>query len=605
MGSLLHLAGWRQLLLSALLWAAAPGATADTALQLPLTIPYELLGDLVWQPGEGDGPVEFDDGPCRRLRIDSSRLEPRDGALHLVSSVEAALGVSLLGRCIEPINWRGTVDMLLEPYLDAAWQLRFRLGATELRDPQGDPAPLLNFVWDLSQRFINRRVEAFGFDLQAPREQVTELLSALLEPEGLVDLQAVLASVRLGAPRADARGVQIEAQLSLPDSLTERLLPPRPAAAPAAADLARIQLERLDAFVVAAVKLLSGEIADPALRQQLAALLLDSRYRLVEILSAAGPFAQDPVRALFIEDWERLRAVVLAGGVGAGGQSRLLRYAAFVNAGDLLLALDAALPQLGLWVSADGLRAALRELAPAAPEPSLEYGYGVDPGLRELFGLPPEPPPLPPDADLLEPVDGDGELPSYPDGLDDDPDAFDNSALRLPIWARLLEGLIPSARAATAVPDRITELQRAIGRRIPRREQLPAYAAQVAELLEEIGRSELAARSLPEGHAAVYRHLLPAAALIESCWRQFKREDGKLTYLVSSAGAVGMMQINQRVWRGLYDVERLKWEVAYNARAGAQILLRYLEGPGRDVVKRTGNPEHLARATYAAYNAGP
>lgn len=55
----------------------------------------------------------------------------------------------------------------------------------------------------------------------------------------------------------------------------------------------------------------------------------------------------------------------------------------------------------------------------------------------------------------------------------------------------------------------------------------------------------------------------------------------------------------------LYDVERLKWEVAYNARAGAQILLRYLEGPGLDVVRQTGNAEYLALASYAAYNAGP
>ncbi|MGB5742540.1 MAG: hypothetical protein WBM65_09000, partial [Sedimenticolaceae bacterium] len=142
--------GWRLLGLLALLWsAAAPCTPADTELRLPLTIPYALLGDLAWQPEEGEGPAEFDDGPCRHLRIYSSRLDPHDGELHLVSSVEAVFGLSLLGHCVELVNWRGTVDALLEPYIDVAWQLRFRLGETELRDLKGAPARWLNFVWDL------------------------------------------------------------------------------------------------------------------------------------------------------------------------------------------------------------------------------------------------------------------------------------------------------------------------------------------------------------------------------------------------------------------------------------------------------------------------
>ncbi|MCP5407412.1 MAG: transglycosylase SLT domain-containing protein [Chromatiaceae bacterium] len=160
-------------------------------------------------------------------------------------------------------------------------------------------------------------------------------------------------------------------------------------------------------------------------------------------------------------------------------------------------------------------------------------------------------------------------------------------------------------------------MQRALGRRMPRRNELTSYAEQIAELLKVIGQQELATRELGKAYNAVFLDLLPATALTESCWRQFKREDGKITYLVSSAEAVGMMQINLQgmaslrrlatsaVWRGLYDAERLKWEVAYNARAGAQILLHYLEGPGLDVVRQTGNPEYLAWASYAVYNAGP
>lgn len=583
--------------------ATAPSAFAGTELHLPLTIPYALLGNLTWQPNEGEGrPVEFDDGPCRRLRIDSSRLAPQEGELHLVNSVEVELGVSLLGRCIEPISWRGTVDVLLEPYIDTASQLRFRLGESVLRDAQGAPAPLSQLVWNLSRPFISRRVEAFGFDLSVPREQITDLLSSVVAPEGLAELQVVLAGLRLAPTGADMHGLLIDAQLTLSEGLANRLIPPWPGTGDA--DLDERQLERLDAFMVNVVKLLDSDITDSVLRWRLTALLLDSRYRLVEILNSSQPFDQDPVRTLFLEDWERLRAILLDDAAGASGHSRLLRYAAFLNAGNALLALDAALPGLGMWISADGLRAVLRALAPAAPEHGLEYGYEVDPALRELFGLPPEPPPLPHDTDVENPGELDSEPPET-ESRDSESESGGNTTNHLPLLARLLDFLIPNAHSATAVSDRVTELQRLLGRRIVRRDELPGYAALIAELLEVIGRSELAARAAPQAAAKVYLDLLPATALIESCWRQFKQEDNKLTYLASSAGAVGIMQINQRVWRGLYDVERLKWEVAYNARAGAQILLRYLEGPGLDVVERTGTHEHLARATYAAYNGGP
>ena len=616
-----HAAGWSLLGVLVLLWpAAVAGTLADTELKFSLTIPYALLGDLAWQPRADEGPAEFVDGSCRRLRIESSRLELRDDKLYLVSRGEARLGVSLFGFCIKPINWHGDVDVLLEPYIDAEWQLRFRLGSTELRDAQGKPATLLNLIGGLIRPFINRRAELFGFDLGAPREQIAELLSKVVEPADQAELQSVLASLRLGRPRVDRRGVLVEAQLTLPEGFADGLLAPgqADAAGLAGTELTQLQLERLDAFIVAVVKLLGGEITDPVLRQQLLALLLESRYRLVDILTDYGPFEEEPVRSLFVSDWERLRKLLLAVDPGTITHARLLRYATFLNAGDTLLALDAALPQLALWISRDGLRTALHELAPAGAEPSLDYGYAVDPALRELFGLPPEPPPVPPE-ELIEESDAidceetyeidceppANEVPPTPGDEADMPDTPDNSALHLPFWARLLDLLVPTAEAATAVPDRVTELQRALGRRLPRRDDLTNYTAQIAELLQAIGQQELATGSLDEAHNSVFLNLLPATALVESCWRQFKRTDGKTAYLVSSAGAVGMMQVNLRVWRGLYDVERLKWEVAYNARAGAQILLRYLEGPGLDVAKQTGNPDYLAWASYAVYNAGP
>ncbi len=596
---------WR-IVAALLLYGLLPPTVQAIELTLPLTVPYALLQGLSWQPTAPGQVVVLSDSPCRRLHIEASRLEPRAGELHLVSSVNAALGVSLLGRCIEPIKWRGTVDAVLEPYVDPAWQLRFRLGETELRDPEGDRAPLLNFVWDLSQRFINRRVESYGFDLSAPREQVTALLGAFVEPDVLASLQDMLAALRPGGTRVATDGIRVEAQWSLPDDAVALLFPPAPGGAiagPLEGAARTAALEQLDAFVVQVVRRLATELGNNALRIQLVELLLESRYRLVAILDGVEVSATDPVRVLFVSDWERLRGILLAAAQQDTTGSQLLRYAAFLNAGDILLTLDTALPQAGLWFSAAGLRQALRALSPDVVDPSLDYDFAVDPTLRELFGLPPDLPPLPP-GDGPQAPDEQSWPPPDPD-IEGEDEAAVGGAGPWPLLTQLLERLVPSAAAATAGPDRVAELQRKLGRRIPRRRELANYGVLVAELLREIAHAELAGRTLTAEHAVVFEHLLPATALIESCWRQFKKEDGKVTYLTSSAGAVGMLQINLRVWRGLYDAERLRWEIAYNARAGAQILMQYLEGPALDVVKRTGEPGHLARAAYAAYNAGP
>jgi hypothetical protein len=65
------------------------------------------------------------------------------------------------------------------------------------------------------------------------------------------------------------------------------------------------------------------------------------------------------------------------------------------------------------------------------------------------------------------------------------------------------------------------------------------------------------------------------------------------------------MQINQHVWRGFYNVERLRWDTAYNARAGTQILHRYVKDYAIPYARKSGRPADVPRAAYAVYNAGP
>ena len=117
--------------------------------------------------------------------------------------------------------------------------------------------------------------------------------------------------------------------------------------------------------------------------------------------------------------------------------------------------------------------------------------------------------------------------------------------------------------------------------------------------------AELQRTALAAPYDKIYRHLMPTTALIESCWRQYVTRGEHVSYLRSGSGSVGIMQINQHVWRGFYDVQRLRWDTAYNVRAGAQILMRYVKDYAIPYAEKSGEPDHVPRAAYAVYNAGP
>ena len=81
----------------------------------------------------------------------------------------------------------------------------------------------------------------------------------------------------------------------------------------------------LDAFVVFFVKRAGLDLDDPELREGLFDLLLESRYRLVDILSGeVEGVSGDPLRDLFIADWEDLRSLITRAGQRGLIRGRLL-----------------------------------------------------------------------------------------------------------------------------------------------------------------------------------------------------------------------------------------------------------------------------------------
>src|SRR5439155_1119236 len=82
--------------------------------------------------------------------------------------------------------------------------------------------------------------------------------------------------------------------------------------------------------------------------------------------------------------------------------------------------------------------------------------------------------------------------------------------------------------------------------------------AAVDRLLDLVPADARQRNTLDARVADTFPHLVKAVAWQESCWRQFVRQSGKVTYLLSSTGDIGLMQVNRRVWRGFFDVRRLQ-----------------------------------------------
>ena len=543
----------RTLVLALCAFLLQAGNAAAARIEIPLRVSLDTLREAFNAQLAG-----YRDGPCRYLRLKPAALESRDGHLHLSIPGNGSLGIALAGTCQSAAAWQGNVQFTLSPRIDEAGRVR----VTIVDSRASGMAPAL---WEAGKRHLHPRLERFSYDLGASREALAGLLRGAASAAQAAAMDRALQQLHVLAPKVEPGHVLVPIAIDVPDAWLAAAAPS--AAAGASAPLTEAELEALekalepwDAFLVTIVRQIATDGEDEALRRRLFTLLLDSRYRLSAVLSGDEPAQGDPLRALFLETWTDLRAILLEAQRAGTLPPSLLRYALFIDAGDALAAVEAAAP--GLPLSAEGLRQLARSLKPGDAGDPLAYDWSVDRDLGGLFGV------------------------------EEIPQAEPTPAPAAPTsW---LDFFISRAHADNP-----------LDRWVPTRQELPAYEARIGELLQKTAASELQRGAVAAPYDKVYRHLLPTTALIESCWKQYVVRDGKVTYLRSQSSSVGIMQINQRVWRGFYDIERVRWDTAYNVRAGAQILARYLKDYAIPYAQKSGKPEDVARAAYAVYNAGP
>jgi hypothetical protein len=318
--------------------------------------------------------------------------------------------------------------------------------------------------------------------------------------------------------------------------------------------------QQWDGFLTTVVKKLADDL--PASRRdQLGELFLDSRYQLSQALSLG---TSDPVPGLFLDTWSRLGPILNQAASGLSPQLAA-QYRSFVTTMDATASLTSLGQRFGLvQITPDMLRHANTLLGTGSADP-LAYVLDVDQGLRALLGLT-------------------GDLPT--------PRPSPAFGFRRAPW------FVRPALAADEDFDRLNQW-------VPQAPEVSGYLVEVRRLLTQSSTAALGKYRLAPQYQPLFRQIVFSAAWQESCWRQFVRKGEKLAPLASATGDVGMMQVNRRTWRGLYDLDGLSGDIEYNSLAGSEILLYYLSRhaiPKGEARQPGGN---LARATYSAYNGGP
>jgi soluble lytic murein transglycosylase-like protein len=334
------------------------------------------------------------------------------------------------------------------------------------------------------------------------------------------------------------------------------------------------RLERWDAFLTFAIKSLARRNDGPE-RKKILAALLNARYAIAQMQVDDSAGGSEALPQLFTQTWEQVRAATLEAAAGTVPGRKAQNITSFVSAADVAVSLSQEGQDSGIELSDDSLRMISRKLDPQTAEDPVSYSTAVDPELRNMLGF----------GDPLP-------APSIPSD-------FAESAVT-PLLQRLQYLLsVPEALAET---DAYATLKRWA----PNKNDVATYLPLVRQLLADTANEALARKNLDPRYHDLYRTTVLATAWQESCWRQFTMKGNKLAVITSPNGtSVGIMQINQKVWRGIYDPAGLSGDIVYNARAGSEILLHYLRDYALEKKEHLQPGGDLAQACYAAYNAGP
>jgi len=563
----------------------SPADVTGKEVSIPITLDYELLDALIvgsyfTTPGKTAEIINEGNG-CIELKLSDPHFSGGDGVVQLRSSLFLHVGTPLGNNCMLPYQWQGEIEVSQIPRLDSNWNLRFETVKTTLFNEAKQKIDRLDIVFDRLLPHINNYMGDFSVKLADPVEDLRRSILPMFTAEARHEAETLLRSIRPGAITTTEQDVLIT--LLADAHAVVQASPPSPAAQLSDKEInAFLNLwETWDSLLVYLIGMLIDQPLSAEEKQQLINLVLDTRYELVTTINDRS-VEKDFVRVQFMKGWQLISAIFRRHLLQNPAQSNM-GYLSFITAGDALMILDELGPSFGVEISREGLIRLARILGGESVE--LDYAPATNKALQRLFE-----------------IDSEAGSSAAPEPAD--PDANPETSF-FKIFHAIESFVLPAVHAAP-LPS-FSEIKKWQ----PAAQQREEYLKRIRKLLNSAVTSLVTRKKRSEGLNRIYRDMIPAIAWQESCFRQFKVKKNKIEYLRSyNNTSVGLMQINERVWRGLYDQNKLRWDIFYNSDAGCEIIELYLTRYIFRKIKKKKyqaleNPDNIARMLYALYNGGP
>ncbi len=557
------------------------GQAATRTISVPMAMDYDMLDSLAanaaFTGSEKQAVLVKDADGCQTILVSDPSFRESEGTLFLDMRIHVRYGISAGSFCLFPTSFDGYLVTSQQPVLDPeTWQLRFTTLSSRLETLDRKPARLADYIWQRAQGYLPGLLDGIAIDLGIPRTALEKFLTAVLPKDKPEDVLRIVDSLRPGPVEIDKTGLSFQQQVDIPDTIFQKSAPSAPSVFSQIHKRAFINAwETWDAFLVHLITTLSSRPLTPDEQQILLDVLLRLRYAFSQELDNPDPGTDDFVRKQFIMSW-KLMSPIFRHHLKESGTDSMLGYLAFFSAADSLVTLDQLGPLLGLDISRQGLHH-LAALLVEGKAPSLNYDSDISPDLKSALGI--------------------GQAGSGQTGwyfrLKQLPCLYCLISVTASAWADVPEKHLMHARQW-----------------LLNQESPDVYLEKTTRLLKEQTQKKLQDTRIPGNRHAMFRRTVLATAWQESCFRQFIEAQGSIIYLRSyNQTSVGIMQINERVWRGIYDQDKLRWDIAYNVMTGCDILelyfTRYAVRWMKNHPDRAVDDDFLAGMIYAMYNGGP
>lgn len=565
-------------------------------IQLPMALDMKLLRSLIVQQAYTGSKVtarvmDGADG-CNLVVLSAPQVQVVQGKLRFQTAIRLQLGTPMGGRCYAPVAWQGLVVLWQRPRINEQWQLNFATDRSVLLDSNGKSATLASSAWDQVEGYVHNYLSRITIDLGPSVQNVQNFLVPLFDAAHRDVGKGFLESMRPEQPTLTENEVRVNILADIAINRQPQKDVPEVVASPE--ELARLMdlWQTWDAFLVHMVTQFADQPLTESDRDILMEVLLAVRYAF-EVAIDSNTLTNDLIRKQFLWSWQYLDPIFHRHLLDSPSGS-LLGHLSFFTAVDTLAILDRLGPSIGIEINREGFHR-LARLISSNPDAYLQLSPGVNIKLRKIFEL---------GEPLSEPESLPESMPEKMEKENKEQSSWRSSPEDWKIWE--LFTFSANAWAGDFKVPGLKEIRSWTSAGTPTDELLK----KISSVLTQAVMTQLKDLESLQGGSIWFLKMVSATAWQESCFRQFHVKKKKLTYLLSyNQSSVGVMQINERIWRGIYNRDQLRWNIRYNAKAGAEILTLYLKRINREekvgALSSKGKKRFLAVWLYSLYNGGP